>query len=85
MCIINLIALILILVGAINWGFVGFFNYNFVNALFGGMVAGEYSTIERIVYAIVGLAGIWGLSFLIKCCKKCCGKCDSSCGSKKGR
>jgi uncharacterized membrane protein YuzA (DUF378 family) len=46
----------LIIVGALNWGLVGFFNFNLVAWLFG-----EMSTISRIIYALVGLAGIYGI------------------------
>lgn len=64
MVVINVIALILVIVGALNWGLVGFFNYNFVSVIFGGMASGDYTGLERLVYAIVGLAGLWALSFL---------------------
>ena len=78
--------MILLLVGAFNWGFIGFFNYNFIAALFGGTVTGDYLIIERIVYALVGLAGIWGIKFLFMCFKKCCkskeGEGNNSCCSK---
>ena len=57
---ISLIALILILVGALNWGFWGFFQFDLVAAIFGG----NSTALARIVYALVGLSGVWGLSFL---------------------
>jgi uncharacterized membrane protein YuzA (DUF378 family) len=60
--VINFIALILVLIGAINWGLWGVFQFDFVAWLFGG----ETAWLSRIVYTIVGLAGIWGLSFLAK-------------------
>lgn len=53
---INVIALLLIIVGGINWGLVGFFDYNLVDALFG---AG--STGARVVYAVVGVAAVYKL------------------------
>lgn len=53
------IALTLIIIGAINWGLIGFFQFDLVAALFGGMG----SWISRIVYAAVGLAGIYSLMF----------------------
>ena len=56
---LNLVAQILIIVGAINWGLVGAFNFNLVAALFGGM-----PTIERVIYVLVGIAGIYGLYLL---------------------
>lgn len=60
----NIIVMILILIGALNWGLVGFFDYNFVSVIFGGSAEGTYSVFDRIVFAIIGLAGLWGLSFL---------------------
>ena len=48
------VALILILVGAINWGLVGFFRFDLVAAIFGDMTA-----ISRIVYSLVGLAAVF--------------------------
>lgn len=62
----GVIAMILILVGAINYGLVGFFNYNFLSVILGGEAGGEYSMWAHIVFAIIGLAGLWGLSFLGK-------------------
>lgn len=60
---INVISLILILIGAINWGLWGFFQFDLVAWLFGG----NSTWYARLVYALVGLAGIWGLSFFAKC------------------
>ena len=48
------IALVLIIIGALNWGLIGFFGFNLVDFLFGTM-----SIISRIIYAIVGLAAIY--------------------------
>ncbi|MEE0517448.1 MAG: DUF378 domain-containing protein [Anaerovoracaceae bacterium] len=53
--------LILMIIGGINWGLIGFFNFNLVSAIFGSM-----EIIERIIYAVVGLASLWGISFLFK-------------------
>jgi uncharacterized membrane protein YuzA (DUF378 family) len=53
---VDVVAYVLVLVGAINWGLVGFFDFNLVAWLFG-----ETSTISRIIYALVGLAGIYGI------------------------
>lgn len=50
--------LVLAIIGAINWGLIGFFNFNLVAA-----ILGEGSTASRIVYALVGLAGL-GAAFL---------------------
>jgi|JI9StandDraft_1071089.scaffolds.fasta_scaffold20862_4 uncharacterized membrane protein YuzA (DUF378 family) len=84
MFIVNVIALVLVVAGAINWGCVGIFNYNVINAIFGGEPMGMYTVGARALFSIVGLAGIWALSFfgrtkaLCCCCKDgscCCGKC----------
>lgn len=53
MKILNLIALILLVVGGLNWGLVGIFNFDLVATIFGHM-----SLISRIVYALVGLSAI---------------------------
>ncbi len=51
-------ALTLVIVGAVNWGLIGFFQFDLVASLFGGMS----SWISRIVYALVGLSGIYTLT-----------------------
>jgi uncharacterized membrane protein YuzA (DUF378 family) len=48
-------------IGAINWGLIGFFNWNLVDAIFGGGARETTSIASRVVYAIVGLAGLVGL------------------------
>ncbi len=53
----NIIAWILVIIGAINWGLIGFFQWDLVAAIFGGQSA----IISRIIYALVGLAGLWGI------------------------
>ncbi len=53
---VDVVAYVLIIIGALNWGLVGFFNFNLVAWLFGAM-----TTISRIIYALVGLAGIYGI------------------------
>src|SRR3982751_5924561 len=50
-------ALVLVIIGAINWGLVGLFQFDLVAALFGG----QSSAISRIVYVIVGIAGLYCL------------------------
>ncbi len=52
------VALTLVIIGAVNWGLIGFFQFDLVATLFGGMS----SWISRIVYALVGLAGLYCLS-----------------------
>lgn len=59
MKIIDTIALILVIIGAINWGLIGIFNFNLVDAIFG--VASAFS---RIIYTLVGISGIWCLKLL---------------------
>jgi hypothetical protein len=53
----------LTIIGALNWGLVGFFDWDLVRALFGGESRTAASGLARIVYALVGLAGL-GLAFL---------------------
>lgn len=53
----NIVALVLILIGGLNWGLVGFFDFNLVDALFG-----EGSALSRIVYALVGLAAVYKIA-----------------------
>jgi uncharacterized membrane protein YuzA (DUF378 family) len=48
---------VLVIIGAINWGLIGFFNWNLVDAIFGGGSREETSNIARLIYSIVGLAG----------------------------
>jgi uncharacterized protein len=49
------IAFVLVIIGALNWGLVGFFQFDLVAKIFGG----ADMTISRIVYALVGLAALW--------------------------
>ena len=53
------IALVLVIIGAINWGLIGFFKYDLVSNLFGG----TFSAMSRIIFAVVGIAGIIAISF----------------------
>lgn len=53
---LNLITLVLLIVGGLNWGLVGLFEFDLVAALFG-----EMSVLSRIVYVLVGLAAIYQL------------------------
>ena len=53
---LDIFALILIIIGAINWGLIGFFRFDLIASLFG-----QLSAISRIIYAIVGIAGIYSL------------------------
>ena len=56
MKVIDKIALVLIIIGAINWGLIGFFNFNLVSA--------DMTIISRIIYALVGISGLWGIKLL---------------------
>lgn len=55
---LDYIALILVVVGAINWGLIGFFSFDLVRLIFGDMTMGS-----RIVYSLVGVAGLYSLTF----------------------
>lgn len=56
--------LVFTIIGALNWGLIGFFNWNLVDAIFGGGSREITSGFSRIIYAIVGLCGI-GLAFVL--------------------
>ncbi len=60
MNIINKIALIIVIIGALNWGLVGLFSFDLVAWISGGAA----SILARIIYVIVALAGIWCVSML---------------------
>lgn len=52
--VLDWVALVLVIIGALNWGSIGIFNFDFVSAIFGVM-----TTITRIIFTLVGLAGIY--------------------------
>jgi uncharacterized membrane protein YuzA (DUF378 family) len=56
MTVINKITLLLLIVGGLNWGFVGLLQFDLVAALFG-----EMSLLSRVVYSLVGLSALWQL------------------------
>ena len=58
----NITALILVIIGALNWLLMGLFQFDVVAAIFGGQAA----LVSRIIYTLVGLAGLWSLSFFGK-------------------
>ena len=60
--IMDKIALFILLVGGLNWGLVGLFRFDLVAWLFGG----ASSLISRIIYTLVGLSGLWCISFLFR-------------------
>lgn len=56
------VALLLAIVGALNWGLVGLFRFDLVAWIFGGQTA----TLSRIIFALVGLAGLWCITLLFR-------------------
>lgn len=58
---LDITALILVIIGAVNWGLIGFFQFDLVQSLFGVSTA-----ISRIIFALVGLAGLYSISFFAK-------------------
>ncbi|HHV13832.1 MAG TPA: DUF378 domain-containing protein [Clostridiales bacterium] len=55
---LDYIALILVVIGAVNWGLIGFFDFDLVRAIFGNM-----TLVSRIIYSVVGIAGLYALSY----------------------
>ncbi len=62
--ILGAILFVIAIVGALNWGLIGFFDYNLVDAMFGASPDTDTNWAARIVYAIVGLAGLGALFFI---------------------
>ena len=60
--IMDRIALILAIIGALNWGSIGIFSFDLVAFVCGGQTA----TLSRVIYTLVGLAGIWCISLLFR-------------------
>ncbi|GAB6098434.1 DUF378 domain-containing protein [Halanaerocella petrolearia] len=58
------LALILVVVGALNWGLIGLFGFDLVAALFGG--GEQLAPFSRLIYSLVGLAGLYSVSFLFR-------------------
>lgn len=58
MKVLNCVCLTLTIIGAINWGLIGFFNFNLVDFLFG-----EATTLSRVIYGLVGLTGLYLITF----------------------
>ncbi len=56
------LVLILVIIGAINWGLIGFFRYDLISSIFGG----DFEIVSRVIYAIVGMAGIYAISFFFR-------------------
>lgn len=55
---LDYIVLVLVIIGAINWGLIGFFRFDLVRVIFGDM-----SVISRIIYAVIGICGLYAISF----------------------
>jgi uncharacterized membrane protein YuzA (DUF378 family) len=60
--IMDRIALVLAIIGGLNWGSVGLFKFDFVAYLFGG----QLSSVSRVIYTLVGLSAIWLISLLFR-------------------
>lgn len=61
MVVLITIAMILLIIGAINWGLVGLFNFNLVSAIFG-----ERSALAKVIYVLVGIAGVYSIFLLTR-------------------
>ncbi|MDO4730568.1 MAG: DUF378 domain-containing protein [Clostridia bacterium] len=59
---IDKVALTILIIGGINWGAIGIFQYDLVGAIFGGQAA----VLSRVVYCLVALAAIWCVSLLFR-------------------
>lgn len=66
---LDTLALLLSIIGCVNWGLVGIFQFDLVSWIFGGQDA----IISRIIYTLVGIAGLWCITFLFR--RSRCG-CD---------
>lgn len=60
------IALALIIIGALNWLLVGLFEWDLVAAIFGGDAIRASSGLSRLVYSLVGLAGLYAITFFFR-------------------
>ena len=56
------LSLALVIIGALNWGSIGLFGFDFVAAIFGG----QLSVMSRIIFTLVGVAGLWSITLLFK-------------------
>ena len=82
MCGVHKVAMLLVFVGALNWGLIGVAKFNLVSAIFGSV-----AWLERLVYVLVGFSALMML-MAKKCCMKCggeggkcgCGSGSGSCG-----
>jgi len=67
--VLDWVAFVLLVIGGLNLGLVGFFDYNLISTIFG-----DATVVSRIVYGLIGLSAVYALFF---CCK-CCGKSSKS-------
>jgi len=58
----NKLSLVLVIIGALNWLLIGLFRFDLVASIFGGQSA----VVSRIIYALVGVAGLWCISLLFR-------------------
>jgi len=58
----NKLSLVLVIIGALNWLLIGLFQFDLVASIFGGQSA----VVSRIIYALVGVAGLWCISLLFR-------------------
>ena len=56
------VALVLVIIGALNWGTVGLFGIDLVACIFGG----QMGVLARVIYSLVGIAGLWCVSLLFR-------------------
>jgi uncharacterized membrane protein YuzA (DUF378 family) len=63
---LNRLVLALVIIGALNWLLVGVFEWDLVAAIFGGDTLRQSSDFSRFIYSIVGLAGLYAISFFFK-------------------
>ena len=60
--VLDRIALVLVIIGGLNWGSIGIFRFDFIAYMFGGQTA----TLSRVLYTLVGLGSIWCISLLFR-------------------
>jgi uncharacterized protein len=68
---LDVLAMILVIIGALSWGLVGLFHFHLMATIFG-----EHALAARIIHIVIGLAGLWMIYAGISCCK------SSSCSTK---
>lgn len=61
MKVLNTLVLVLVIIGALNWGLIALFSFDLVAWLFGNM-----TMLSRIVYGLVGIAGLWAITFFTR-------------------